>query len=603
MRCSLLRIPAAVAVCSTLASAAWALAADDPRLAPLLGRMTLDEKIGQMVQVDSKALKGREPDLARYSLGSVLSGGSSDPADGNRAGNWRGMVAGLQAEAGRSRLRIPLLYGIDAVHGHNNVDGAVIFPHNIGLGATHDAALVEQAARVTAEETAATGIRWAFAPCIALARDDRWGRTYESFGDSTALVAELGAAAVRGLQGPRLSNPGAVLACAKHFLGDGGTQGGKDQGDTRCDEATLRRLFLPQYVDAIHAGVGSIMVSFSSWNGAKMHGNRHLLTGVLKGELAFDGFLVSDWAGIDQLNSDYRQAIEAAINAGVDMAMIPAGPGQPNNYAEFISDVKALVAAGRIAPARIDDAARRILRAKFRLGLFDPGATNFPPVGAVGSPAHRQVARQCVRESLVLLKNSRRTLPLALNLKRLQVVGAAADDLGVQCGGWTLEWQGRGGNVTSGGTTILAAIKAAVGTGTEVSFSPDGGPGGKPDAVIVVIGEKPYAEGKGDLPDLALPAADRELIKQAGRSGAPVITVLLSGRARVLDSALEDSDAFVAAWLPGTEGAGVADVLFGEFKPTGRLARAWPRAHAPPPAGSLPPGDAPLFPIGFGLAY
>ncbi len=347
--------------------------------------MTLDEKIGQMVQVDSGALKDGG-DVAKYYLGSVLSGGNSDPAAGNSPQAWLAEVNGFKAEALQTRLKIPLLYGIDAVHGHNNIDGAVIFPHHVGLGATHDPALITRAEQVTAAEVAGTGIRWAFDPCIAVPQDERWGRTYEGYSDDPSLVAELGAAAVKGLQGDRLSSdPLTVLACAKHFIGDGGTHNGKDQGDTECDEATLRQLYLPPYAAAIKAGVGSIMVSYSSWNGLKMHGNKYLLTEVLKGELGFQGFLVSDWAAIDQISPDYQTDVKTSVNAGLDMVMIPYGPGQKNNYVEFIQDLKALVASGDVSVARIDDAVSRILRVKYQLGLFDGDTTDPKLTAAIGS--------------------------------------------------------------------------------------------------------------------------------------------------------------------------------------------------------------------------
>src|SRR6202453_1222155 len=325
----------------------------------LLAQMTLDEKMGQMVQGDSGGGVDKG-DVAKFYLGSVLSGGSSDPAAGNSPQAWLDEVNGFKAEALQTRLKIPLIYGIDAVHGHNNIEGAVIFPHHIGMGATHDPELVRRAEQVTAAEVAGTGIRWAFAPCIAVPQDERWGRTYEGYSDDPALVATLGAAAVKGFQGDALSHdPLTVLACAKHFIGDGGTLNGIDQGDAECDEATLRKLYLPPYAAAIKAGVGSIMVSYSSWNGAKMHGNKYLLTEVLKGELGFQGFLVSDWAAIDQLSHDYKADVEHSINAGLDVVMIPYGPGRHNNYVEFIRDLKALVAAGKVAPSRIEKAASR----------------------------------------------------------------------------------------------------------------------------------------------------------------------------------------------------------------------------------------------------
>jgi beta-glucosidase len=334
---------------------------------------------------------------------------------------------------------------------------------------------------------------------------------------------------------------------------------------------------LPPYVAAIKAGVGSIMVSYSSWNGAKMHGNKYLLTDMLKGELGFKGFLVSDWAAIDQLSPDYKSDIEQSINAGLDMIMIPNGPGKANSYVDFIRDLKALVAEGKVSQARIDDAVSRILRIKFALGIFDSTATDPKLTAAIGSPEHRAVAREAVRESLVLLKNEKRVLPLAKTIKHLAVVGAAADDLGVQCGGWTVDWQGKHGTVTHGGTTLLAAIRQAVSPQTQVTFSPDASDLKDADAIIVVVGEAPYAEMKGDRTELNLPAADLALIAKAKAAGAPVVTILFSGRPLVLSSALDDSSAFVAAWLPGTEGLGMTDVLFGDFKFTGKSPRNWPK--------------------------
>ena len=551
----------------------------DSQVDALLAQMTLDEKIGQMVQVDSGALKDKA-DVKKYFLGSVLSGGNSDPADGNSVQAWLGFVTEFQNQSLQTRLKIPLLYGIDAVHGHNNVDGAVVFPHHIGMGATHDPKLVERAERVTAEEVAGTGIRWAFAPCITVPRDARWGRTYEGYSDNPALVSKLGVAATIGLQGKKLSgNPASVLACAKHFIGDGGTTNGIDQGNTVCDEATLRKLYLPPYQAVIKAGVGSIMVSYSSWNGVKMHGNKYWLTEVLKGELGFQGFLVSDWAAIDQISPDYKKDVELSINAGLDMVMIPYGPDKTNNYVEFIEDLKALVAEGKVSQARIDDAVRRILRIKFQMGLFAGTATDPKLTAAIGSPEHRTVARECVRKSLVLLKNEKHILPLSKNIKRLAVVGVAANDLGMQCGGWTVDWQGGRGNVTRGGTTILAAIRQAVSPQTKIMFSADASNLKNVEAIIAVVGELPYAEGKGDRQNLILPAADLELIAKAKASGMPVITILFSGRPLVLNSAFADSDAFVAAWLPGTEGLGVTDVLFGDFKFIGKLPRNFFALH------------------------
>jgi len=572
----------------------------DARVQALLAQMTLDEKIGQMTQADSEALKDKS-DVQKYFLGSVLSGGGHSPSE-NDAKGWLQSCDEFRSWALKTRLKIPLLYGIDAVHGHNNVDGAVIFPHNIGFGATHNPALVEKAARVVASEVAGTGMQWAFAPCVAVARNERWGRTYESFGESPDLVSEMGVAVIRGFQGRQLSDPGSILACPKHFLADGGTAGGVDQGDAVCDEATLRKVFLAPYVAAIQAGAGSIMVSYSSWNGAKMHGNQELLTGVLKGELGFKGFLVSDWAAIDQLSPDFKADVAASINAGLDMVMVPYGPGTPHNYVEFTQDLKELVAEGKVPSSRIDDAVSRILRIKYEMGLFDEARPNPKLTAAVGSEEHRAVARECVRQSLVLLKNAGHALPLSKNLKHLHVMGRAADDIGLQCGGWTITWQGQTGPAIHGGTTLLAAIRKTVAPEAEVTFSETNGSVGGADAVLVVVGETPYAEGKGDRRDLRLSTNDLALVAKAKEGGAPVITMLISGRPLILDAALEMSDAVVAAWLPGSEGQGVADVLFGNCKPSGKLPRAWPLENEQLSA-SANGMDNPLFPCGFGLTY
>jgi beta-glucosidase len=572
----------------------------DRQVEALLAQMTLNEKIGQMTQTDSEALKDKS-DVRTYCLGSVLSGGGHGPPEIDAKG-WLKSCDEFRSWALKTRLKIPLLYGIDAVHGHNNVDEAVIFPHNIGLGATRNPALVEKAARVVGEEVAGTGMQWAFAPCVAVARNERWGRTYESFGESPDLVAELGAAVIRGFQGRQFSDPSSVLACAKHFLGDGGTADGVDEGNTICDEATLRNVFLAPYVAAVQAGVGSIMVSYSSWNGTKLHGNKYLLTDVLKGELGFKGFLVSDWAGIDQLSPDYKSDVAASINAGLDMIMVPFGPGQSHNFVEFIQDLKELVAEGKIPPARIDDAVARILRIKFQMGLFDKARTRPELTAAVGSAEHREVARACVRQSLVLLKNANQALPLSKNLKHLRVMGEAADDIGIQCGGWTISWQGQAGPTIHGGTTILAALRKTVAPGVKVTFSAKGESARGADAVLVVVGEMPYAEKNGDRRDLRLSASNIALITRAKEAGVPVITVLIFGRPMILDAALELSDVLVAAWLPGTEGQGVADVLFGDYKPTGKLPRAWPLNNEQLSA-SANAGEKPLFPYGFGLTY
>lgn len=570
----------------------------------LLKQMTLDEKIGQMTQTDYSALQGRYSDIQKYFIGSILSGGDVSPAD-KYPQTWAKSYDELQSWALKTRLKIPLIYGIDAVHGHNKVLGTVIFPHNIGLGATRNPDLVQKAARITAIEVRATGINWAFAPCIAVARNERWGRTYESFAETPEVVEPLGAAAVLGLQGKKLSDPLSVVACAKHYLGDGGTTNGVDQGNTECDEATLRKIHLPGYIAAVKSGVSTIMVSYSSWNGKKMHGNKYLLTDVLKNELGFKGFLISDWAGIDQLSPDYKMAVEQSINAGMDMVMVPYGVGQKGNtYIDFITYLKQLVQEGKVSQSRIDDAVRRILRVKFNTDLFEKPFADPSLIKTIGSDEHRQVARECVRQSLVLLKNDKKALPLSKTAKHIAVVGKAANDLGIQCGGWTITWQGQTGNVTTGGTTILDAIRKTVSSDAQITFSPDGENLKGADAVVVVIGEKPYAEVEGDRADLSLPKSDVDLVKKAKAAGAPVTTILLSGRPMIIGEALDSSNAFIAAWLPGTEGQGVADVLFGDYKPTGKLPHTWPKSmdQIPINVGDAN-ADKALFPFGFGLTY
>jgi beta-glucosidase len=553
----------------------------------LLAQMTLDEKVGQMTQAERGNLSP-ETEIRDLFLGSVLSGGGSSPAD-SRAGGWADMCDRFQAFARETRLQIPILYGADAVHGHNNVRDAVIFPHNIGLGCTRNPPLVEQVARITALEAAATGVNWTFSPCLAVPRDERWGRSYEGFGETPELVSELATAAVVGYQSR-------ILACAKHYLADGGTSGGRDQGDAQMDEATLRAIHLPSYRAAVGAGVGSVMVSFSSWNGQKMHANRHLITDVLKGELAFAGFVVTDWAAVDQLSGSYATQIETAVNAGIDMIM------EPYRHRECIAVLRAAANAGRIPLARIDDAVRRILRQKVARGLFEQPLADRSLLPQVGSAEHRAVARDAVRQSLVLLRNERGVLPLSKTAPRIHVAGKNADDLGNQCGGWTITWQGSSGRPTTG-TTILQAIQATVAAGTQVTWTRDGSGAAGASAAVVVIGERPYAEGLGDRSDLSLEAEDVASVRRVAQSGVPTVVVLVSGRPMIIDDVLADADALLAAWLPGTEGQGVADVLFGDYRPTGRLSRTWPRSMSQIPINW---GDAsydPLFPYGFGLTY
>lgn len=579
----------------------------DEQVNELLAQMTLAEKVGQMTQADHEFIKD-PADVATYFLGSVLSGGNSDPKEGNSLEAWTDMYDRYQQQALATRLGIPLLYGVDAVHGHNNVLGAVVFPHNIGLGATRNPELVEQIARITAEEVRATGINWAFAPCIAVPQDERWGRTYEGFSEDPELVAALGAAAVRGLQGAELDAPLSVLACAKHYAGDGGTAmgtgvtgaNGLDQGDTRVDEATFRRIHVAPYRPAIDAGVASIMPSYSSWNGEKVSGHRQLLTDVLKGELGFEGFLISDYRAVDQVDPDYKTAIEKSINAGMDMVMVP------DRYVEFIAQLTELVNEGRVPMERIDDAVRRILRVKFAMGLMDADRSHLADRGlhaSFGAAERREVAREAVRQSLVLLKNEGGTLPLSRGVARIHVAGKNADDIGSQSGGWTITWQGAGGEITPGGTTILQAVENTVSPGTQVTFTKDGTGAEGADVGLVVIGETPYAEMQGDRTDLALDAEDVQAVENMKRAGIPVVVVLVSGRPMILGDVLDQADAFVAAWLPGTEGQGVADVLFGDYRPTGKLPYSWPRSMEQIPVNAGDAGYDPLFAYGYGLTY
>jgi beta-glucosidase len=594
-------------------SAARRFSSYDTQVRELMSKMTLEEKIGQMTQPEQSGLKD-EQDIEKYYIGSLFSGGGSDPKAGNSLQAWTDAYDSYQSRALKTRLAIPLLYGIDAVHGHNNVLGAVIFPHNIGLGCANNPKLVEQVARISAEEVRATGINWTFAPCVAVPRDERWGRTYEGFGESPELVKTLGEAAVRGLQGVDLSHPLSVLGCAKHFVGDGGTTWGTgipkdnnpdqrhplDQGDTRLSERELREIHMQGYLTAIRAGVGSIMPSYNSWNGEKCSGSKRLLTEILKGELGFEGFLISDYNAIDQLPGDFKSDVEQSINAGMDMVMVPT------KYREFYSTLHDLAKEGKVPMSRIDDAVKRILRVKFAMGLLDKNRSPMADRNlhkSFGSAEHRAVAREAVRQSLVLLKNDGKTLPLSKTLTRIHVGGKSADDIGNQCGGWTIEWQGQSGNVTTGGTTILKAIQNVVSPETKVTFSKDGTGAAGANVGVVVVGETPYAEMRGDSDDLALSREDIETVQNMKQAGIPVVAVLFSGRPMIIDPVLAKCDAFVAAWLPGTEGQGVTDVLFGDYRPTGKLSFSWPRSISQIPINVGDRNYDPLFKYGYGLSY
>jgi beta-glucosidase len=566
------------------------------RVADLLGRMTLDDKIGQMTQAERASVTAS--DLTTYRLGSVLSGGGSAPAQNNPAG-WADMYDGFQRGALATPLQIPMIYGLDAVHGDNNVLGSTIFPHDIGLGATRDPALVQQIGRATAEEVTGAGLDWTFAPCLCVARNDRWGRTYESFGEKPEIPSAM-TTIVTGFQGDSLGGPASIMATAKHYIGDGGTTGGTDQGDTRISESELRAIHLPPFQAAVQRGVGSVMISFSSWNGVKSHGNKYLITDLLKGELGFSGFVVSDWAGIDQLDGQrgFTQAeVVQAVNAGLDMIMVP------NDWRTFLGYLRAAVQSGQIPMSRIDDANRRILTKKFELGLFEHPYADRSYAGTVGSAAHRALARQAVRESQVLLKNNNNVLPLAKSGGKLFVAGKSADDIGNQSGGWTLSWQGGSGN-TVPGTTILQGIRAAAGSGTTVTYQRDGmGVDSSYRAAIAVVGETPYAEGQGDRPgSMGLDSTDLATLNRLRASGVPVIVVLVSGRPLDISAQLPGWSALLAAWLPGSEGAGVADVLFGDYAPTGKLPMTWMQSASQEPINDGD-GQAALFPYGFGLTY
>jgi beta-glucosidase len=597
------------------------------RVDDLLGRMNLAEKVGQMTQTERYQVFDDATPITTYGLGSILSGGGSTPTQ-NTPAAWADMVDRFQRAALDTRLHIPLLYGIDSVHGDGNMLGATVFPHNIGLGASRDPGLVRDVEHTTAEETRATGPQWTFAPCICAARDDRWGRTYESFSEDPNLVKRM-ETAIDGFQGPpgHLGDPDRVLATAKHYAGDGDTTYGTATGDYKIDQGiaiTNHEDFwntsLQQYVPAVRQHhVGSVMPSFSSvdWtedgvgNPIKMHANQELIEGTLKTDMGFDGFVISDWEGIHQIPGDWPTQVRTGVNAGIDMMM------EPNSYKDFIATLTDEVNAGNVSMARIDDAVRRILTKKFELGLFEHPFTDRRNLDQVGSPAHHALARRAAAESQVLLKNRRGTLPLNRN-RDVYVAGSNADNIGNQAGGWTLTWQGGSTNVIPG-TTILDGIRAH--TRGRVTFSVDASaPIPRKSLGIVVVGETPYSEGFGDVggprwgfdpgdngvlrpvKDMQLSAADKLAVDRVCASAKRCVAVIVSGRPLILDPPqLREMDALVEAWLPGSEGTGVADPLFGTRPYTGRLPVTWPRTLAQEPINV---GDAdydPLFPFGYGL--
>ncbi|KAK8641311.1 hypothetical protein V6N13_010724 [Hibiscus sabdariffa] len=583
------------------------------RIRDLMKRMTLDEKIGQMVQIDRQVATAEV--MNGYKIGSVLSGGGSVPHLQATPQEWINMVNDIQNGSLSTRLGIPMIYGIDAVHGHNNVYNATIFPHNIGLGATRDPDLVKRIGSATALEVRATGISYVFAPCIAVCRDPRWGRCYESYSEDPNIVREM-TDIINGLQGeiPKGSPKGApyvggqdkVVACAKHFVGDGGTTKGINENNTVIDRHGLLSIHMPGYNAAVAKGIGTVMASYSSWNGLKMHANRELVTDFLKGILRFRGFVISDWQALDRMtypvHANYTYSVLTGIQAGLDMIMVPY------NYTEFIDTLTGLVNNNFIPMSRIDDAVRRILRVKFTLGLFENPMADESYVDQLGHQAHRDLAREAVRKSLVLLKNGENAaeplLPLPKNSPKVLVAGSHADNLGNQCGGWTINWQGGDGNNLTAGTTILKGISEAVDPSTELVYQEN------PDFNyvksnnfsygIVVVGEPPYAETSGDNLNLTIPLQGQYTLHNVC-ANIKCVVVLISGRPLVMMPQLEQVNALVAAWLPGSEGQGVADVLFGDYGFSGKLPRTWFKTVEQLPMNVGDPNYDPLYPIGYGL--
>jgi beta-glucosidase len=589
----------------------------ETRIDALLAAMTVEQKVGQVIMPDISAIT--PDDMRRYGFGSILNGGNSGPGGNERApaAEWLALAdaywdASISPRADGGPV-IPALWATDAVHGHSNVVGATLFPHNIGLGASGNAELVRRIGEVTAAEIAVTGIDWTFAPTIAVARDDRWGRTYESYGEDPELVSRLGAPMVEGLQG-RLGTADFlgqhhVLATAKHFFGDGGTNG-RDQGNTTGDEAALIALHAAPYPPAIEAGAQTVMASFSSINGAKMHGSRPFLTGLLRDRMGFDGLVVGDWNGHGQVPGCSNSNCPQALLAGLDIYMVP------EEWRALHATLMTQVADGTIPMPQLDQAVRRILRVKLRMGLFDRGRPSTRPLAMrpqlLGAPEHRAVARQAVRESLVLLTNRNNLLPLNPRA-RIMVAGPGADDIAMQSGGWTISWQG-GGDLTNadfpGAQSIYGGIAEQVArAGGQAILSPDGSYSARPDAAVVVFGERPYAEFTGDLSGLQFSdPAPLALMRRLKAEGIPVVALFLSGRPMWVNAELNTADAFIAAWLPGSEGGGIADLLLrgagGEVRNdfTGRLSMSWPARCDQFDNNAGAPGYAPLFPLGFGLS-
>ncbi|KAH1062335.1 hypothetical protein GLYMA_02G272100v4 [Glycine max] len=584
------------------------------RIKNLLKRMTLEEKIGQMVQIERSVATPQV--MKKYFIGSVLSGGESVPATNASAETWIQMVNGIQNGSLSTRLGIPMIYGIDAVHGNNNVYKATIFPHNVGLGVTRDPVLIKKIGDATALEVRATGIQYVFAPCIAVCRDPRWGRCFESYSEDPK-IAQAMTEIIPGLQGdissnsrkgvPYVSGKNKVAACAKHYVGDGGTTKGINENNTVISYSELLRIHMPPYYDSIVKGVSTVMVSYSSWNGQKMHANHFLVTNYLKNKLKFRGFVISDWLGIDKItsppHSNYSYSIQVGVGAGIDMIMVPF------NFTEFIDVLTYQVKNNIIPVSRIDDAVKRILRVKFVMGLFENPLADLSLVNQLGSEEHRQIAREAVRKSLVLLKNGKSAekplLPLPKKAAKILVAGSHADNLGYQCGGWTITWQGLGGNNLTVGTTILEAVKQTIDPATKVVFNenPDSNfvKSNNFSCAIVVVGEHPYATTFGDSLNLTIPEPGPSTITNVCGS-IQCVVVLITGRPVVIQPYLSKVDALVAAWLPGTEGQGVADLLFGDYGFTGKLARTWFKTVDQLPMNVGDKYYDPLFPFGFGLS-
>ena len=565
----------------------------------LLAMMTLDEKVAQTMQVERKMATNAL--VTQFSVGSVYSEGGSSPGTNSPAG-WADMIDGYRMASRASRLKIPIIYGLDSVHGLGPVAGATVFPHNIGLGATRDAALVEEIARVTADESAGVGADFPFAPVIAVARNERWGRTYEAFAETPDLVSTMGVAMVKGLQFPTGGTRIAILANLKHFLGDGGTADGVTGGAVAGDEAALRAMHLEPYRAAIAQRAGSVMLSYNSWQGVAMHANKPMTTDLLKGQMGFGGFVVTDYNGCFKLGMSEPQSLAACMNAGADMFMLQSDRVLPPSSGSIFNVLRDLVNNGTIPMARLDDAVRRIVAVKCEMGLFDTsGVIDRALTAQVGSAAHRMVARRAVQKSLVVLKNDGGVLPLAKATVNVALAGNTADNTGNMCGGWTITWQGQNSSPVPGATSVRLAMEAAI--AGRVTYSENGGSRGSANVGIAVIGETPYSEDRGDRSDLTIPGDQVAVVRTMKEAGLRTVVVLVAGRPMILEPLMQYADAIVMAWLPGSEGAGVTDVLFGDVRPSGKLPFTWPRTMAQIPINQ---GDAtydPLYPYGHGVTY